>query len=268
MGWQAAPSGTARMNVYATLGNPNFVAAFLACILPLTWVLDGARLKNRLVSGSVALLMVLGIVVTGSRAPIVGAVSLVLCAVWLLPSFSVRARILGLISIVVFAALVTVLSAGRPIPEVLEGRLFIWRVAVGHMSTRSLALGSGPGSFATSYPHWETEWAAAAPREQDSLRFLGYQEHAHNDWLEVLVEQGIAGLVLVLLIPLAALRMLKKGRAKLIGPSAGALAGIAVFAGLACVDFPFHRPAESLAFWTMLAIVHLSFSGEASYECR
>lgn len=260
IGWQAAPAGTVRMKIYATLGNPNFVAAVLACILPLTWVLDGSRLKNRVLSGSAALLIVLGVVVTGSRAPILGAVSLVLCAGWLFPSVSLRRRLLGLVSVILFAALVVVVSAGRPMPEALQGRLFIWRVTVGEASVRTLTLGDGPGSFAIRYPEWETKWAASTPNNRESKRFLGYQEHAHNDWLEVLVEQGVPGLVLLLLIGFDALRLFGGGTRQFSRPAAGAVAGIAIFAGLACVDFPFHRPAESFVFWTLLAIVHLSFS--------
>ncbi len=260
IGWQAAPAGTVRMRIYATLGNPNFVAAVLACILPLTWVLDGSRLKNRVLSGSAALLIVLGVVVTGSRAPILGVVSLVLCAGWLFPSVSLRRRLLGLVSVILFTALVAVLSAGRPMPEALQGRLFIWRVAIGQASVRTLTLGDGPGSFATSYPEWETKWAASTPNNRESMRFLGYQDHAHNDWLEVLVEQGVPGLVVLLLIAFGALRLFSSGTQQFSRPAAGAVAGIAIFAGLACVDFPFHRPAESFVFWTLLAIVHLSFS--------
>ncbi len=259
IGWQPAAAGSVRMGIYGTLGNPNFVAAFLACVLPLACVLDGSRLKNRILAGSAALAMVLGIVVTGSRAPILGAVSLVLCAGWLFPSVSVRKRLFGLIAIVLFAVLVAVLSAGRPMPEALQGRLFIWRVAVGQASTRTLTLGDGPGSFAIRYPEWETEWAASAPKDQKSLRFLGYQDHAHNDWLEVLLEQGIPGLVLLFLIPAGALRIFSALSLQFSGPAAGAVAGIAIFGGLALVDFPFHRPAESFVFWTLLAIVHLSF---------
>jgi len=259
IGWQPAPAGGVRMKVYATLGNPNFVAAFLACVLPLTWVLDGARLRNRILAGFAALVMVLGIIVTGSRAPIVGAIALVLCAGWLFPSVSVRKRLLGLSLIVVFAALVAVLSAGRPMPEALKGRLFIWQVTITQASARTLILGDGPGSFATSYPEWETQWAISDARNQNSFRFMGYQEHAHNDWLEVLVEQGIPGLVLLLLIPAGALRIFSTLTLEFDGPAAGAVAGIAIFGGLALIDFPFHRPAECFVFWTLLAIVHLSF---------
>ncbi len=75
-----------------------------------------------------------------------------------------------------------------------------------------------------------------------------------------MVEQGVPGLVLLLLIGFDALRLFGGGTRQFSRPAAGAVAGIAIFAGLACVDFPFHRPAESFVFWTLLAIVHLSFS--------
>jgi len=266
LGWQAPPAGSVRMNVYATLGNPNFVAAFLASVLPLAWVPDGAGRTKRLLSGASALIMVLAIIATGSRAPIAGAISLVICFAWLLPSVSLRTRTIGLVSILLFAVLVVHLSTGRPLREVLEGRFFIWRVVVGHVSARTLILGGGPGWFAIKYPEWETGWAAHSSHAQNGLRFLGYQDHAHNDWLEVLLEQGIPGLILLLLIPVAVWRMSTSRWLEITSASAGALAGIAVFAGVACVDFPFHRPAESFALWTMLAIVHLSSLGEGPYD--
>jgi len=267
IGWQAPASGSVRLNVYATLGNPNFVAAFLACVLPLSWVLDGSRKRNRVLSGLAALLMIVGIVVTGSRAPIIGGICLVLCAGWLFPSISIRQRVMGLVILVLFAVLAAGLSGARPIRETLEGRLFIWQVAIGRASARTLALGDGPGAFAARYPKWETEWAASKPRDQARMRFLGYQEHAHNDWLEILVEQGIIGVVLLALILLGVWRMLRTRTPPLSPLVMGGVAAVAVFVGIACVDFPFHRPAESFVFWTLLAIVHLSFStGEGSDE--
>jgi putative inorganic carbon (HCO3(-)) transporter len=260
IGWQAAPAGAARLRIYASLGNPNFVAAALACILPLTWMFEGSRLRNRLLPVSAAALMLAGIIATGSRAPILGAVALVLCAVWIFPSVSPRKRVLGLVSIVLLVVLIAGLSTGRPVREALQGRFFIWRVAVSQASARSLILGDGPGAFAIRYPEWETQWAASMPRNQENMRFLGYQEHAHNDGLEVLLEQGIPGFVLVLLIPFGVWRLFRVGGLEFDRCAAGAVSGMAVFGGLACVDFPFHRPAESFIFWTLLAIVHLVFS--------
>ncbi len=266
-GWQAAPAGTVRMKVYATLGNPNFVAALLACIVPLAWAVGGTGVKARLLSRGAAVIMVLAILATGSRAPILGGVSLALSSLWLFPPVSRRVRIiLGLAMIILLAALVAVTSVGRPVREVIQGRFFIWRVAISQASVSTLLLGDGPGSFATGYPEWETKWAASAPKDQQSLRFLGYQEHAHNDWLEVLLEQGIAGVALLLLVMFSVLRPFKAGVLQSNCAAASAVAGIAIFAGLACVDFPFHRPAEASVFWTLLAIAHLAFSNvEGSY---
>jgi hypothetical protein len=70
LGWIPASGGNARMRVFSTLGNPNFVAAFLSGLLPLTFSLASESRKQRWLLTGLSALQAAEISATGSRAPI------------------------------------------------------------------------------------------------------------------------------------------------------------------------------------------------------
>lgn len=258
-GWTPAGEPGGRLRVYATLGNPNFVAALLVGVTPLTFFL-----RNRFQSNAWLLWLVLAaqmgaLLATDSRAVLPG---LGCCLLWLVGVERPRrwqafAAIAALVGVVAVAA-----APSRPLTTTLRGRWYIWRTAAPHVSERAL-FGWGPGGFAAKYPEWETmRWASQPPSTADRA-FSGLQDHAHNDYLEILVEYGAAGLLAFLALVLGFLRFAYRearatGDELLIGASASAVA----LAGVALVDFPFTRPAELFLFWSLLAVAYL-VAGEA-----
>ena len=252
-GWAGPAAGSPRMRVFSTLGNPNFVAAFLTAALPAAWA-TGALLPDRrkrvLFLAAGGLLLAGGILATGSRAPALAALGV---AAWAMFR-SLRRWYLAILP-VLFGLLLVGVSTARPLADTLEGRLFIWRVSLPHAFESPLT-GGGPGSFQLNYPAWETARLAVA---RDEARFAGFQRHSHNDYLETLVDYGVPGLLLLLTIPALLLGRFcfpKRGSA---GTAAeGAAAGVIALMALALVDFPLHRPAEAFLFWLLLALVHSS----------
>jgi O-antigen ligase len=254
-GWAGPAAGSPRLRVFATLGNPNFVAAFLAGAAPAAWA-AGMRIPGRrariacLAAGG--LLLAGGILATGSRAPALAAVAVAAWAAFR----SLRKWYLAILPIL-FGLLLIGVSTARPLADTLEGRLFIWRVSLPH-ALESPLTGGGPGSFQLNYPGWETARLAVA---RDEARFAGFQRHSHNDYIEALVDYGVPGLLLLLAIPALVLgRFCFPKRRPGDLAAEGAAAGAVALMALALVDFPLHRPAEAFLFWLFLAIVQSSKS--------
>ncbi len=239
-GWRAENFANPRMRVYGTLGNPDFVAAFLCATLPL-W----AGLKTKRWVAAAVSLQVAAILATGSRASV-----LALPAAALLLWLRGAARRWWLAGIPVVAALLW-LSPARPLGVTLEGRWYLTRVAAAHWSDIPPA-GFGPGGFELRFANWQSKWLAEEANES-LRRFAGAVDHAHNEYVEIAVEYGPVGLAAFL--SLCAWLMAKAWRVPASPWRAGAWAGLAALFAIACVDFPFHRPAEWGLFWLLFGML-------------
>ena len=119
-------------------------------------------------------------------------------------------------------------------PEVME------------MLREAWLLGVGPGSFP----------AAFEIGEPVSMIAPNYLNHAHNDWLELPVELGIPGLiVLAWFIALAAVYALRMVRSRRMtwGARIAVLAPPAIFAAASVVDYPLRTPSLAVVALLWLA---------------
>lgn len=119
--------------------------------------------------------------------------------------------------------------------------------------------GTGPGSFARLY-------ASVEPLTQVRPEYVG---HAHNDWLEIALEFGLAGIAglaaLVAVVAVIARRAIKAaaGRAAAGRAAAGserptivaALAGLMLIGLFSGVDYPLRMPAIALLAGVLLGLV-------------
>lgn len=254
-GWAAPASGSHRMRIFATLGNPNFVAAFLVPLMPAAAAFLVTFKRRRGLFLVVLALMALSLLATGSRS---GILALLAALVWL--ALLRRPADWGILA--ALAALVVVFglafSPGRPLLTTLSGRYYIWRVTAGHLAERPL-FGFGPGAFPVKYAEWEIEWWNSSRGSVMERGFTGFQNHAHNDYLEIAVEHGAAGLIGFLLLMLSFLVFaFRQARCTLGNLLAAASAGVVALGAVALVDFPFHRPTELFVFWTLMAVVYLT----------
>lgn len=258
-GWTPVGIGNSRMRVYATLGSPNFVAAFLTSLVPLTAGL--ARRLNfsskRLARVALAIvgLELLAIAATGSRAPVLGLLGGALCWAFL----KMQWRMWRTWAALVIAGITLIaLSPARPLNTTVEGRVYLWRITVQHIREAPW-FGLGPGAFLAFFPRWEIEWQAARSQEGNSI-IAGLEDHAHNDFLEFWVEQGTFGLLsflgVVTTFFLQVKRSLNSDRELL----AGAAASVATMLAVALVDFPFHRVEECFLFWTLIGLTFITSS--------
>lgn len=122
-------------------------------------------------------------------------------------------------------------------------------------------VGSGLGTFAKVYPLFE---------DPDSIG-LTYVNHAHNDYVELVIEMGITGLVLIILFlgwwAISARKMLAAPNASLFA-RAGAIGSGAVLLHSA-VDYPLRTAAIASVFAMCLAMMLLSrTSARSSKDLR
>jgi len=255
-GMASSIQGSSRIQVFSTLGNPNFVASFLACVLPLTLVCATTaglvgRPRARL-SSFATLIQAGAIVATGSRAPIL---ALLAASAWLLFRRNrLWMRFLGFG--LPITALLLLFSPARPLQETMAGRFYIWKVVGKHILEIPLT-GYGPGAFSLRFAEWETAQLRLSPENADRA-FAGFQDHAHNDYLEILVDHGFIGLAAFMLMLFLSVPAFRKSRDPGSRFEDGFIAAVITLLVVALVDFPLHRPTELYLLWTYIALIGIS----------
>jgi O-antigen ligase len=110
--------------------------------------------------------------------------------------------------------------------------------------------GAGAGSFRFVFPLYQQRYPEIYRLNGSPL----FWEHAHNDVVEIAVEQGVAGTVLIL----AALAWLLLALVRACfweNPLSGCIVfGALLLAGQAWWDFPFQCPAILMLWWSMLVL--------------
>jgi hypothetical protein len=254
-GWQPEAFASPRMRAYGTLGNPDFVAAWCCATLPFSWIeiaRRGQSGRSRALRWAASVLQAAAVLATGSR---VAALIIPLEAAVLALCFK-RMRHAWLLSLPIAGALLC-LAPARPLMTTIQGRLYLARVTAGHWQTP--LTGYGPGAFEGRFAIWQAQWLDAHPRQPDAARFAGAVDHAHNDYLEFLVDYGPVGLGVFLGLAGWVLARAWRGRAApgLTVRTSSAI-GVASLLAIAAVDFPFHRPAEWSLFWLLSGILAAS----------
>ncbi|HVX67361.1 MAG TPA: O-antigen ligase family protein [Bryobacteraceae bacterium] len=261
LGWHPESFASSRMRMYGTMGNPNFAAAWLCATLPLTAVLAS---RWRRAAWLLPALQAAAILATGSRAAALAlAVS---AAVYAYAQRRVKAWWLAALPL---AAAALWFSPARSLQTTLEGRLYLARVVLGHWREVPLA-GYGPGALQFPYARWQAEWLRTHPQDGQAAAFAGEVDHVHNDYLEFFVEYGPPGIVAFLGVSAWLLAPVRSARRSSL--LAAACAGTAALAVIACVDFPFHRPAEWCLYWLLAGMagappLQLPTS-QGEYTCR
>lgn len=243
------------------LGNPNLLGGFASAAIPLgiAWVFTLPRrsiLLKRLLACLYSLLGVFAIIASGTRGSLLGL--LAGCAaltVWYIRRNSLSpARAFIVVAagalILGFAALPMASRLSELDPQAedqgtLQVRKLIWSGALA-VFLDSPVTGNGPGSFQILYP---------AHRNPD-YSILGVSHntlHAHCEYLEILVDLGVTGLLLWGAVIFFALKRLKFASPL----SAGAFAGLAAMLAEGLVSVHLRWPPTAWLF-AFLAAVFLS----------
>ncbi|HEV7858170.1 MAG TPA: O-antigen ligase family protein [Pyrinomonadaceae bacterium] len=249
----------------------------MAIALPLGLLFSGAvpRDKYLLYLTAVAV-MGIALIMTGSRGGLIGLIALTALLVVLTRlgrqkkdatvEASKRGRVsgaalragLGLILVLLFFVGMVLLGGEGALSKFAgtvnaadpsNGRTHIWSVTLRIIADHPF-LGTGLGAYGVTYASYETR--------NDPLRV----ERAHNDYLEVLADAGIAGAALGLFFIIKLFRIGSKRReskdAFRRGVATGALAGCFAVLVHSFFDFTLHTTANALLFLILAALATLN----------
>lgn len=193
--------------IFSTLGQPNWLAAWLVALAPLTWAFSlkekgGDKQKSWFWLGLSALTLT-GLLFTKSRSGILGfaTADLIfwLAGFWVMKRKALSSFILHhLMFLVLVLTIGTPFTSSVPAPEAGgtesgEIRKIVWKGAVDLWKKYPL-LGTGPETFAYSY--YETR-----PVEHNLVSEWNFiYNKAHNEYLNFLATTGILGLTAYLFL--------------------------------------------------------------------
>ncbi|MEO6334041.1 MAG: O-antigen ligase family protein [Pyrinomonadaceae bacterium] len=240
----------------------NFAAYMeMALALPLGLIFTGAVAKDkRLLYIFAVTLMGVSLLLSGSRGGLVAFLAEVIFLVLLTTGTKNRSNLalklaLALLLFIAVVGGAVFVGGDTSLTRVAEtagstdlttGRSNIWRVSLDVIKS-NLPLGSGLGAFGVAYtPH-------------DTMSGLERVEQAHNDYLQVLADAGLVGLLIggfflfrIFVAGRAASRIRNNYRQ---GIAYGALAGIFAILVHSTFDFVLHTTAVSVMFLVLVALL-------------
>jgi len=254
--WQLKPRAG---SVYGSYVNHNHYAGLMELILPIAMALafgGWVRGAKRILLGFAAVLMAASVFLSQSRGGMFAVIveTVFLAAFWA-PRFSRRKSAAIFLSFCLvtasFLAWVAPQQVGNRISDIHDpARWLIHRDSIGMFAAHPI-LGSGFGTFATVFPRYRSFFDG----------FLA--NNAHDDYLELLLECGLAGfgiavwfLVVVYREGIRNFRRARQSRTAMI--SAAALAGCTGLLAHSFTDFNLHIPANAAWFYVLCAIATAS----------
>jgi O-antigen ligase len=255
-------------------GNRNFYAVQIFTAIPILGAIATAmheeyRVRKLVLNIFVAIavcLLLAGLALSASRAGIVlGMISLMMTIFFVYRPVQANG-LAGSIGVATFATLAGILVVGQAsmlgfLRFATSDSLSNYRWTIFAVTKRAIAdflpFGSGFGSFVPVYQMFE----------KPSEVIDAYANHAHNDWLEVALEGGVPGVLLlvaaIILMIVAVFRLINSGaRSALKVLQWASLVVVMLFLAHATVDFGVRTPALMATLTVSCAI--LSLAGSSS----
>ena len=193
-------SMVARMHLYSTFGNPNFVGGYLVGTIFAALALAGTSksIWARGVWWCVALMMLAAIIETASRGAWLGlAVGSVAATITMLPDHSNQPHGVRkgtgsksfVTSVLCWPMAMMTVSLGERIAVQLQGRIYLWRFSWPIFRQHPI-VGSGWGAYQLLYLDLQGRFLSAHPKY---VGFWTNNRLLHNDPLQLLLETGLAG---------------------------------------------------------------------------
>jgi O-antigen ligase len=237
-------------STYGPYANHNHYAGLMEMLIPLAaaaaFLERGA--KRSLLAFAVVI-MAMSVVFSRSRGGLLGlGVAVVfLCAMLFRMARQYRAVLAVVATVAVVAILTLGLASGQVLQRFSETqdsyRLAIYRDCL-HMWLHKPVFGFGWGTFATVYPQFRSFYT--------NLRV----NHAHNDYLELLIEMGVAGVAISVWFLVS---MFRSGFQKLFDRNdeegsvltLGAMTGVVALLAHSVLDFNLHIAANEALFYSL-----------------
>lgn len=234
-----------------SLGNPNWAAAFLAPLAPLSLALAAAAATPgwRRLHHAGAALLALATVLTLSKGGVLSLAAGALVFVLLDPRLPASRR-RALLAAALACVLVLLLAAWRldgfTSAPWLRGRLFLWRAALWLAGEHPLT-GVGLGGYLPAYGS-----AAAALLQGNPTLFmpLSAVDFAHDDVLQFAAEGGLVSAAAFVFVGVQAFRWVRVRSGDALARAVGAALAAIFVNGLA--DSPLREPATFVLFFFLL----------------
>lgn len=266
----------AKGNFIATIGNTNYVGAYLLTVIPIAVALAMVQRSGawRLTFAGAALLMLMSVILTNARGAWVGLFAgLLTLGVLIAPQVlakvgqAARRRAIGMSLGLLAVGLVLGVGLnalyGHSLVERLGSmidprypsnrfRLLVWQDAL-KMFTGHPLFGVGIGNYKIHY-------FAYSSFPYESLEVGKPVDHPHNEYLNLMVEQGALGLLTAAWFAFCLIRLILHVYRGAERVEDRMLQGgiVAVFVGIlvnAFFFFPFHEPATATNLWLLLGLL-------------
>jgi len=256
-----SPGTGAGLRPFSTMGNPDFLAAFLIGVLPLALI--GFPRAGVLVKVVPVGSMFLALLLTQSRGAWLGMMAglvsfpVLMKMIGITPRFSRKIAGGGLAILAIGLGFFYFNGQARErLAQTFNtghfdaaGRLFMWKAGMG-MIRENPVIGTGIGGFGRAYPVWHARGMANNPAFQ-----WFYTENTHNDYLQIPAEMGLPlfGLLIWIWVIFIckALQMIRSGDRMALG----ILIGFISLQVDAVFNFPWYIIPTLAWFWIMLAVL-------------
>lgn len=133
----------------------------------------------------------------------------------------------------------------------IYGRLLIWKISIITQHC-NLLFGEGFGFFAANYGHWQIDYFASEVGSEYERYLADYVTCAYNEFLQILIEQGLVGLTLWVIVFFLAFKRKNVYHSPFVVGSKASLIAMLV---LSCVSYPFSISLIYLHCIVCLAII-------------
>lgn len=245
-----AGSQNASWPLTGNFSNPGPLAGFLSIVFPISGLMAIQHYRcNRLqcvAFAGAALLFILVIFWCQSRAALLSLLLGAVCIVALrFKAPRKRAFLLLVIPLMVLVIFSSTLdSAG--------GRLLVWKVSL-QAFMKHPVLGSGHDFFRVDYPNYQASYFASGTATPAEIWLAGDVGHTFNEGLKLVMENGIAGLALLMVSLLALMNIFRQMQKDLIWISSIAL--LVAFGVFAQFSYPLYFLCIKLLLLNQVAII-------------
>lgn len=183
------PSHHSLFSLKGSFANPGPFGGFLTISLIAT--ISNFRNTNKWLGWFCISLLIIGVFVSNSRA---SWLAIGICSLYMIMQYmNIRLR-MQLSIIVLITILVGICSLTLYKTQSAKGRIEIWKVSCLMIKEQPIT-GKGIGSFQREYMKYQAQYVLRNPNKQ-----YGNNRYAFNEYLLILCEQGLIGLLLVIII--------------------------------------------------------------------
>ena len=193
-------------NCTGSFFNPSLAGGFLACSFCISvYLLIITRICFKKICLFISgVLQINALVLTHSRAGWIAAIIGLCYLLWHTESIVLQRskafikKNLIVQCIIIGIAIIAAISAYQYKKASADGRLFIWGICL-DMSKDKLITGHGTGMFREKFPNYQAAFFTQNP-DSDNIDYAGNPLYPFNEYLSVLVTQGLIGVAFLILI--------------------------------------------------------------------